>query len=1169
MKKTESKLKQLTGNPEKTSHGADELSLFQDINTALNSAAGLDEVLEAIAGGMVKVFGYTGSLVFLDEEGKGEAITLKAFAYDYKPRIIKKIEKILGFSLKGHEFNPEKDHTIHRLYSEKLPLISNDISGSLAGLFRSGIYRKLVSEIAGLLPVASALLVPLLVGRKVKGILVVAGQREMNGNDVSRVQTLTIQASLAIEKTRLLEEETRQRRINETLYTVAQVIGSTLELDDLLHRILGQLQKVMDCRAAAIMLVDERREQLYVKVVEGFSKEAVKISLPLDGERGIGVEVVRTGEPQYVPDMAKDKRHVSGGINCGSELAVPLKIRDEVIGVLNLESEEINAFSRYDLQLLSALAGQAGIAIENARLFEAEQSRRRLAETLGEVSRAVGSILDLDNLLLMILEQLKKILAYDTASIMLFSGQKPSFAATLGYNDKELVSREMPLCLQNSPIFEKMVRTRRPIIIRDVREEKDWIWVPGASHVCSWIGMPLIAGNEVIGALSIDSNQAGFFTGKDVEAVQALANQTAMAIENARLFKDLNESEERFRDVSANTGDWVWEVDGEGRYTYSSPVVAQILGYTPQEVLGKYFYDFFFPEDREKLKSEAFNVFQMRKPFTALINRNLHKDGHTVILETSATPVIAPEGQFKGYRGADHDITARLQAEQALASSEHKYRILVEHTDDWIWTLDLKGNFTFFNRAAEEASGYLCEEWVGRSFVPIILPEDLPGVNKIYSQILAGNSKSYEVRVLNKEGKLLTLAVNTAPLYEGGRIVGTVSMGRDVSRHKQLEDQLRQAQKMEAIGTLAGGIAHDFNNILAGILGYTSLIKTEISDNETLLKELDAVISLVHRAAELTSQLLGFARGGSYKTVPINLNDIIDEVLELLSRTIDKAICIKPVLNPALAAIEGDAGQIQQVIMNLCLNARDEMPGGGELLIETENIDVDEDSAGAFLGLEAGSYVLLSVSDTGSGMDSETIKRIFDPFFTTKAGKGMNKHSGLGLSMVYGIVHSHGGIIRIYSEIEEGSTFKVYLPATERKIIKKENEEKTPVGGKETILLIDDEDLILEPAEKILKQAGYKVLPADGGRKALKLFSKFHKKIELVILDMIMPDMNGTATYKALMEIDPGVKVLLSSGYSRNGQAQELLDSGVKDFLQKPYEFADMLIKVRQVLDGE
>jgi PAS domain S-box-containing protein len=712
---------------------------------------------------------------------------------------------------------------------------------------------------------------------------------------------------------------------------------------------------------------------------------------------------------------------------------------------------------------------------------------------------------------------------------------------------------------------------RKPVVVPDVAKDSRWHYLDEIDReVRAAISVPLSHGEKTFGVLSVAHSEVGYFDNPVyLRLLTAISNQVAVTIEKAFLYKQLKESEERFRNVSANTGDWVWEVDAEGRYTYSSAVVTQILGYTPQEVLGKHFYDFFIPEDREKLKSEDFKTSQMRKPFTAFINRNLHKDGHIVILETSGTPVITPDGQFKGYRGVDHDITARLQAEQALASSEHKYRILVEHANDWIWTLDLKGNFTFLNRAAEEASGYRCEEWVGRSFVPIILPEDLPDVNKVYSEILAGNSKSYEVRVLNKDGKLFTLAVNTAPLYEGSRIVGTVSMGHDVTMQKQLEDQLRQAQKMEAIGTLAGGIAHDFNNILGGILGYASLIKTEIPENNPLRTELDTVISLVHRAGELTRQLLGFARGGRYQIEPINLNDIIDEVLELLSRTIDKLICIKPVLNPALAAIEGDAGQIQQVIMNLCLNARDAMPEGGELLIETENIDIDEDSAGGLLGLEAGSYVLLSVSDTGSGMDSETKEHIFEPFFTTKAGKGMNKHSGLGLSMVYGIVHSHGGIIKIYSEVGEGTVFKVYLPATERKVIKKESEDKTPVGGKETILVVDDEELILKPAERILKRAGYKVLTADGGSKALKLFSNYHKEIDLVILDMIMPDMNGTATYNGLKEIDQGVKVILSSGYSRNGQAQELLNSGVKDFLQKPYEFADMLIRVRQVLDGE
>ncbi|MCK5197884.1 MAG: PAS domain S-box protein, partial [Spirochaetales bacterium] len=455
-----------------------------------------------------------------------------------------------------------------------------------------------------------------------------------------------------------------------------------------------------------------------------------------------------------------------------------------------------------------------------------------------------------------------------------------------------------------------------------------------------------------------------------------------------------------------------------------------ILGYSLNEIVGMYAYDLSPPEERDKIKSDFNKMVQTKKPYTAFVNSILHKDGHKVILESSGTPMIDRDGKVTGYRGADHDITARLQAEQAFAASELKYRVLVENANNWIWTLDLEGHLTFFNQAAEEASGYKGAEWIGQNFTPIILPEELPAVQQIYSEVLRGKSKSYETRICTEDGKLITLAVNSAPLFEDGVITGTVSMGQDITKQKQLETKLRQAQKMEAIGTLASGIAHDFNNILSGIIGYVSLMKLNITPDNPHFTELEAVISLVKRASDLTRQLLGFARGGRYQVQPVNLNNIINEVINLLSRTLDKSIRIKPVLDPNLSAVEGDAGQIQQMILNLCLNASDAMPKGGELLIETENLDINENSFGNIPNLPAGSYVFLSVSDTGIGMDDETKERVFDPFFTTKEGIGKNKHSGLGLSMIYGIVKNHKGIIKVYSEPGEGTNFKIYLPAT-------------------------------------------------------------------------------------------------------------------------------------------
>jgi PAS domain S-box-containing protein len=1317
---------------------ARELELLQNINAALNSTAGLTEVLDTITEGMIKVFGYTGSMIFLNATGDGVKITLGSFAYDYTPGIIRKIEDLLGFSLKGHVFEPEQGDTINRLFHEQLPYISNKISDQIGLLFHKNIMKKLAPVVANLLPVRSALSIPLIMGEKVKGILIVASRQELDEDDLTRVkafaaqaaqaietaqlfeneqrhaaelsalqtvsksisstlnlteilrnatrqmvelmhvdhcgiltfdedrergnvladypesgatsesfplkgygaaeriiavpkplviedtrhdplmasvqdtmlrldirsmlilpliikgktvgsigldsigkqrifqpdeitlaQTITDQISVAIENARLFENEHRQKQVNETLLETNRIISSTLELEDVLKRILKQLKKVINYQAASIWMVNEERNELYIKVTDGFGGDTEKFHLRLDGEKGVTVYTARAGILQYVPDTAKEKRYVSRGINGGSELAVPLKIKGKVIGVLNLESKETDAYCKEDLQLISTFASQTSITIDNARLFEAERSRRHFAETLGKIARVVISTLDLDSRMHLILKELRKILLFDTVSILIFSGEELVLAATLGYEDEELVSEELHRHLKDSPLLREIVRTHRSIKISDVRKEKKWIWVPGAEQVRSWIGMPLIVRNRVVGILSVDKFQPGFFSKKDVEIVQTFTDQTAAALDNARLYEEVKKSEERFRYVMANTGDWVWEIDAEGRYTYSSPVVEQLLGYTTQELLGKHFFDFFCQEKREKLKITAFKKFQKGGPFTSFINFNLHKDGYMVILETSGTPIFGPDGQVSGYRGSYHDITARVKAEEALAISERKYRTLVQHANDWIWTLDRKGIFTFINQEAEKAIGYKSENWLGKSFVPLILQDDLPRVQQAFADTLAGKTQTYEIHVHTRDGKVLTLSVNTAPIYEGETITGTVSMGRDVSTQRQLEEQLREAQKMEALGTLAGGIAHDFNNILGGILGYTTFIKSELPQGSSMHREINSMISLVHRAAGLTRQLLGFARGGSYHIEPININHIIDEVLRLLSRTIDKAISIEPVLSPDLAAIEGDAGQIQQMILNLCLNARDAMPKGGRLFIETKNVAIDDSSGSIFPEMETGVYVKVSVSDTGSGMDPETKARIFDPFFSTKGGQGSEKHSGLGLSMVYGIVKNHSGYIDVESEVGSGTTFKAYFPSTKREIAEAGRKLVTPIRGEETLLLVDDDETILKISKRSLSKAGYKVLIANGGKEALNIFGERHKEIVLVILDMIMPNTSGREVYKHLKKTDPEVRVLLSSGYSKDGQAQELLDSGVQGFLQKPYEFSEFLQTIRQILDED
>jgi PAS domain S-box-containing protein len=519
---------------------------------------------------------------------------------------------------------------------------------------------------------------------------------------------------------------------------------------------------------------------------------------------------------------------------------------------------------------------------------------------------------------------------------------------------------------------------------------------------------------------------------------------------------------------------------------------------------------------------------------------------------------------------------------EKLRLSEERYRYLIENSPDIIYTLDENGNFTFINSPAGYLLGVRSEQLIGKHFSTIIHQDDLKKAKYVFNERRTGarSTSGVELKLNRAKGSEtlmqdevnhLTVELKSSGMYitpgnnGAKRYVGTYGVARDISERKRLEAKLHHAQKMEAVGTLAGGIAHDFNNLLMGIQGYASIMLLDLEPDHPHYERLMSVEQYVQRGADLTKQLLGFARGGKYDVRPINLNDLVRKVARMFGRT-KKDIVINERYQQGLWSVEADAGQIEQVLLNLFLNASHAMPKGGDLSLESENIILDAAATMPF-NLMPGPYVKISVTDNGVGMDEATQRRIFEPFFTTK--NEMGRGTGLGLASAYGIIKNHNGLIDVESKKGAGSTFRFYLPASEREVLTEKPAQLQMLTGPETVLLVDDENMVTEVGEEILKALGYSVMIASSGEEAVKVYKEKRDEIDIIVLDMIMPGMGGGETYDCFKEINPDVKVLLSSGYSVDGMAQDILDRGCNLFIQKPFNIKELSQKLREVLDKD
>jgi len=625
----------------------------------------------------------------------------------------------------------------------------------------------------------------------------------------------------------------------------------------------------------------------------------------------------------------------------------------------------------------------------------------------------------------------------------------------------------------------------------------------------------------------------------------------------------LEESELRYRRIFETATDGIVLLEKrEGHIVHANPAAEKLLGYSEAEYIGKMLEDIGVPIDM--------NDFPM-------VMESLNKRG---ILNYEDVPVKTKSGQnicadiyivnrAKLAQCNIRDITNRKKAEQELEESEERYRIIFEGAAEGILVADMETRrFRYCNQAICEMLGYAEEELIGLGVTDIHPKESLDYVlAEFEAQARGDRLLAPNIPCLRKDGSVIFADIQTTSAVIDG-LERNVGFFTDVTKRMQIEAELRQAQKMEAIGTLAGGVAHDFNNILTTIIGNADLMLMTVDKDKSLRKGIEDIKIAGERAAALTRQLLAFSRKQIIQPKVLDLNKLLSGIEKMLVRLIGEDVEILMIPESALWRIEIDPGQMEQVIMNLVVNAKDAMPNGGKLTIETSNMDLDENyfSDHGIVEKHPGSYVVLAVSDTGIGMDKEVQEHIFDPFYTTKEkGKG----TGLGLSTIYGIVKQNNGFIWVYSEPGQGSTFKVYLPKVKGDV-KEEEIEQTPVehlDGSETVLIVEDDDSLRKLTRTVLKQRGYKILEAENGEDALRISKEHEGTIDLMITDVVMPKMSGKETAERLQPLYPQMRVIYMSGYTDNAIFHHGVLAPGLNFLEKPFSLEGLARKVREVLD--
>ena len=963
----------------------------------------------------------------------------------------------------------------------------------------------------------------------------------------------------------LISKLKRRDLENFIISRINRILLSNIKIENTAEEILKILKDALGYQRFAIYFADKENQKFHLLRSIGFEEKYHRYEIPFGG-KGLINHAYMFRSPIYSPDVLNDERYLRGHPNTRSEFDIPLALGDEVIGILSVESDKVDGIKHEDREFLSRIAIQIATAFRNSELYNQAMKRLRELNVLNKVSQMIGFKVDIESILRSVLNLMKE--NYNTDKIAIFlkeregKGNALTCAVSIGLSEEhiKIASEYMPWHNEEY-VF--------PVVIEDVESANSLFEFKNVlvrDGIKSFAFFPIVHRGKFIGRLDVYFNSKRGLGEEEIKLGVNICGSLSSAIENARLFELYKSSEKFIRTVLENAPVGILRIDAKGHVLYLNLEMRRILDLAEadvQKIIGEKLEKFLNLDSIDleffkKTLGRGESVKELLIPFRS-------NKGKEISLVVDIQPVFSSDGTIDGYIIIVRDITE----EEKLQYEKLKLSKVIENLSEAVMITDINGNIQYVNPAFEKMTGYKIHEVLGKN--PRILKSwkhDHNFYKNMWETILSG--KIWEGELINKKknGDFYYEYMTISPLFDSqGNITNFVAIKRDITEQKLFEAQMLQFQKLESIGSISSGIAHDFNNVLASIQAGVKVLKRRLTEvDQEIIKVLEIIKQSAERGADITRRLLNFVRREIGKFSAVDVNDLIQEIKTLITHSFPENIKIETFVDENVKFINVDYGQMVQAIMNLCINARDAMPNGGTLRIKVSNVK-GEVLKNKFANVKSEEYVVISVSDTGMGIPEEIRDKIFEPFFTTKPPE---KGTGLGLPIVLKIIKTHDGFITYETEVGKWTTFYIYLPAVEKEVKKFEEVEVKEITPA-TILIVEDDESLRYLLKEYLESRGYKVFATDDGYDAIEIYKMNIEKIDLVLIDIGLPTIDGITTFRKIRQINPNACVVLTSGYflPESDPATLMAEEGLNGFIQKPYDIDKIEFLIERFIRGK